>query len=187
MQIASARDRSRVVPDHGSACFGSSHRGDSWDAHCQGGDRTPGAERRQAGAARPDMVAAAIVASAQPLERSGSRMRAPCGHERTLREPARTGYREGRPRAAGCAGRWCSVTTSLALPGRHPTVRRQLWRRMTGRRVRATGKRPEADLLIAAHDARPAESAHMGSAAAARCSRLPDGPGMKGDPDFRNR
>jgi hypothetical protein len=34
-------------------------------------------------------------------------------------------------------------------------VRRQIWQRVTGRCVTVTGKREEAELLIAPYDARP--------------------------------
>jgi hypothetical protein len=60
-----------------------------------------------------------------------------------------------RPSASGWARRQCSVRTSLPFPGRQPTVRWQIWQRVTGRWVTVTGKRWELELLIGSHDGSP--------------------------------
>jgi hypothetical protein len=38
------------------------------------------------------------------------------------------------------------------VPGRHATVRRQIWQRVTGSWVTVTGKRRELELLITSHE-----------------------------------
>jgi len=50
----------------------------------------------------------------------------------------------------------------LASPGLDAKVRRQIWQRMTGRRVTVTGKRRVLGLLIASDHARCKAHAHNG-------------------------
>src|SRR5712692_4691831 len=56
---------------------------------------------------------------------------------------------------SGCSSRRCSVRTALAWPDLHAMVRWQTWQRMTGRRLTATGKRRELELLTALDPASP--------------------------------